>query len=89
MKFSVFLALDAFAFTLFWSFLLCYTATISSDVIGNIGDIVYNGNWPKYPLDYRKYVLFMILRSQRPLYFMGFKMIRCTLENFTNVSPLM
>lgn len=89
MEMSTLLAVFVFIVNLFWNFLLCHTGTASSDVIASISDIIYNGNWLKYPLDYQKHVLLMLLRSQRPVYFMGFKMVRCTWENFTSVSSEM
>lgn len=86
MEFSTFLAVIAVGMNLFFSFLLCYTATASSDVVGTIGTIFYGGNWPEYPLIYRKYLLLMILRSQRPVEFTGLKVVRCNLQTFTDVS---
>lgn len=85
MEISALESLLAMAANIFWSFLLCYMATASSDTVASIGDIVYNGNWPEYPPIYRKYVLLMILRSQQPTRFTGLKMVYCTLENFTKV----
>lgn len=73
------------AFGLCWSFVLCYSASLSSDVVASVGDIVYDGNWSKYPLVYRKYILLMILRSETAAHFTGFKLVRCNLETFTKV----
>lgn len=54
--------------------------------MASIGDIVYNGNWIQYPLNHRTFVQLVILRSQTAVYFTGFKLFRCTLETFGNVS---
>lgn len=70
---------------LFNSFYLCFSANFVSNAVESIGEIAYDGNWAEYPLICRKYVLLMILRSQRPVYFTGFKIVSCNLETFVRV----
>lgn len=41
---SIFVVIAALLSGVFWSFLLRYSATLSSDVFSNVGDIV-RGNW--------------------------------------------
>lgn len=69
-----------------WSFLLCYSANLSSSAVSDISEIAYNGNWPQYPLIYRKYVQSIILRSQSSTTLMGYKLVHCDLETFGKVS---
>lgn len=68
-----------------WSFILCYSGTLSSDFVASIGDVAYNGNWMEYPIIYRKYILLMIIRSDCTPLFTGFKLFRCNLETFAKV----
>lgn len=51
-----------------------------------IGDAAYDSNWYDFPLELRKYIFLMIVRSQKPIDFTGFGIIHCSLENFGKVS---
>lgn len=83
---STFVAVLVIVDALIWAFLLCCPANLATDTVSSIGNIAYNGNWTLYPPVYRKYVLLIILRSQSTAEFMGYKLIRCNLETFSNVS---
>lgn len=83
---GVLIAVFIIVMGLLWSFFLCYSASLSSDVIASIGDIAYNGNWIEYPIGYRKYIRLMIQRSECTAVFTGFKIFRCNLQTFVMVS---
>lgn len=68
-----------------WSFLLCYYATLACFSIAEIGDVVYSLDWYRLPKQLKKCQMLIIGRSQRSVYFMGYKMVRCTLESFMTV----
>lgn len=71
---------------LIWPAALAYYSTITTSTILSIGDIAFENNWYNYfPLEHRKYTLFMIMRCQRPIYFTGLSVIYCTLTNFGSV----
>lgn len=69
-----------------WPFLLCYSATAATLAISNVTEIAFNSHWYVYPLGLRKCVLLIIARSQKLVYFTGFKLIRCTLITFTKLN---
>lgn len=73
--------------SLFWPFIMCYSATRATYAMSHIADVVYNDlNWPDLPLDIRGYIKLIMARSQGTLYFTGFAIVRCTLETFLKVS---
>lgn len=69
-----------------WTFILCYYATSTTRAMNEIGDTLYNSNWYTYPDEVKKFMIIVIARSQKTIYFTGFKMVRCTLEVFMRVS---
>lgn len=71
---------------LIWPFLMCLFGTFATDRIESIGDIAYDSNWYEYPKEIRMHVMLIILRSQEPVYFMGFGVVRATLEVFGKVN---
>lgn len=79
------IGLCVFLMSLVWSFLLCSAAASTTNIVASVGDIVYNENWTQYPPVYRKCVLLMILRSQFPVDFKGFEVVRCSLKTFSKV----
>lgn len=71
---------------LIWPAALAYYSTITTSTILSIGDVAFENNWYNYfPLEHRKYTVFMIMRCQRPIYFTGLSVIYCTLANFGGV----
>lgn len=46
----------------------------------------YETRWYIYPMRMRKYMIHIIMRSQQPFYFTGFKFTICSLNTFTKVS---
>lgn len=68
-----------------WVFIFCYLATRATTAMTTIPRYVYDVNWYEYPLELREYCQIVLMRSQQPFYFTGFKVIKCTLETFTKV----
>lgn len=84
--------IDAFmiVFALLKPFILCYFATYVSHSCLTISDAVYHViTWYELPLSLRKGIGLIVLRSQSPAHFTGFKVIRCTLATFSAVSEKM
>lgn len=67
----------------------CFYASNTTDRIALIGNDVYDLNWYDYPSNVRKFMILIIVRSQRPMYLSGYHLINCTLETFGKVSNLM
>lgn len=87
MNFFMFIDAIIIVYALIKPFVLCYFATYASHSSLSIGEIVYNEiKWYQLPLSLRKRFCLIILRSQKPVHFTGFKIIRCTLETFSAVS---
>lgn len=71
-----------------YTFLFCYYATKTSDSLIEIANFIYNNtDWYKYPNDLKKYSILIMARAQCIFYFTGFKIVRCTLQNFMKVIP--
>lgn len=71
-------------------FILCFFATHATHEVLYIGDVAYTDlSWYQLPPNLRKRVWMIMLRSQSPVYFTGFKLIRCTLEVYSSVSMIM
>lgn len=69
-----------------FAFLLCYFATHSSDNLTAIADFIhYNTDWYTYNNSIAKYSILIMARAQCIPYFIGIKLILCTLQNFTKV----
>lgn len=67
------------------TFLFSYTAYRTSNNVLCLGDIVYNSRWYQWPTKLRPYILLMVLRSQSPCKFIGFKVIHFNLKTFRRV----
>lgn len=65
--------------------MICYHATAVTYAISDVGDQVYNSNWYTYPLKYRKYLVFIMARTQQPAVFTGFKILTVKLQTFEKV----
>lgn len=69
---------------LVWPFILCQSATSTTFEVVNTGNIVYNSKWNECTFGAQKNAILMMIRP-RNTFFIGFKMIRCTLEDFLKV----
>lgn len=63
----------------------CYIGYRASDYYISIGDLLYQSNWHKLPIKYRKHFVLMIQDAQRPILYHGFKIIKINMGTFTNV----
>lgn len=68
-----------------WPFCMCYAATSASSGISNIRNHVYNTKWYEYLQNKQKYVILILIRTQKDVYFNGLKIIQCDLNSFTQV----
>ena len=82
------LALLSFACALGWASVYCYSASFVTERILSNGNTMWSTNWFDYPPELRKYVLLIIARSQRPVFFTGLGLIKCTMETFRAVRIL-
>lgn len=72
--------------SLIWPSIFCYFGTHITDRLLLIALIMYESKWYYYPLELQKFVILVIARSQKPAYFTGLNLIRCTLEIFGKVN---
>lgn len=68
-----------------WTFVLCYAATTATSALEDISKYVYSSKWYEYPPEMQKCLILLMARSQRPVYFTGMRMVRCTLDVFMRV----
>lgn len=71
-----------------WPFLFCYFATLASERILTVGQTTFNSNWYMFPPELQKYLILIIARSQKPVYFNGFGLVHCTLETLAKVNGI-
>lgn len=69
-----------------WLFIYCFFGHLISSKCAQVGDIAYQSRFYEYPTDFKMYTLFIIARSQRPFFITGYKLTKCSLETYTNVS---
>lgn len=67
-------------------FVFCFSGNMVTSDAQLIAMYAYDSLWYLYPIKLRKYIIFVIMRSQLPFYFTGFHMTACTLGVFTGVS---
>lgn len=70
---------------LFWPALICYFGTFAKDRIECVADAAYDTNWYEYPDGVKKHMILIIARAQEPIFFMGYGVVRATLEVFGKV----
>lgn len=63
-------------------FVLCWLGNLVTDYFEQIGNVVYQGAWPLYPIELRKKLPVIILIAQKPIYISGFGIIVCSLESY-------
>lgn len=52
----------------------------------NLSDAIYQTEWHRYPRSVRRFVLLIILRSQKPFYLSSYGILKLNLKNFVGVS---
>lgn len=68
-----------------YTFILCYYATETTTSLSDIADTIYESVWFLQPITIQKTLILMMARSQRPVVYMGFKIIECTTASFMRV----
>lgn len=79
-------ALNATISTLIWPSFMCHFATFATDRIASVGEAAYDLNWYDFPVEFQKFTILMIARSQKPAEFTGLNLIRCSMPIFASVS---
>lgn len=67
-------------------FLLCFFGKLAHENFLNMSDCLFECNWLVYPINIKKYILFMIMNTQRPIYYHGFGIAVLDLITFLKVS---
>lgn len=67
-------------------FLYCYFGVLASESFEQMGETLYESNWPNLPISLQKYFAIMIANMQRPLYYDGFGVANLDLKTFIIVS---
>lgn len=73
------------AIVFFWPYFYCHFATMASDRMSNIGNVVYDSNWYEFPLELQKNCILIMVQAQQNVYITGFELIRCTLLSYQRV----
>lgn len=68
--------------SLIWPYIYCQFASFITERISRVDDSIYGSNWYNYPVGVQKYLILIIALSERPIYFTGFGLMKCTLEMF-------
>lgn len=68
------------------SFLLCYSGSKGSETMMSFGDVAYNVDWYRYPVNIQKMTQLIIQSSNQTACFTGFKILSGTVETFGKVS---
>lgn len=66
-------------------FLFCRLGSLTTIQFHRFGDISYNSEWYKMPIEQRNYIELLIADAQRPLIFHGLKLVDLNLLTFTKV----
>lgn len=69
-------------------YLYCYVGSLTTDQFLRYGDVAYEFQWYKLPVDLQKYFPLMIANAQRPQIFTGFSIIELNLVTFTKVGRI-
>lgn len=67
-------------------FMYFYMGQKYHSLLMGLSDAIYQTKWHGYPRSVRRFILLMILRSQRPFYLSAYGMMTLTLENYVRVS---
>lgn len=70
---------------LVWLFIYCFYGNLITWKCLQVADFAYHSQFYNYPNDLKIFTLLMIQRSQRPFYITGYKITRCSLENYSRV----
>lgn len=80
------LPIAGIATTLNLLFFLFFFGEILHTNLIDLGQMVYQSEWYRYPLCTQRFVLIMIMRAQHSFHVSAYGIVRCNLENFVGVS---
>lgn len=66
-------------------FVYCYFGQQVTSKFAEVHPVIYEMHWHEYPVDLQKYLILMLMRSQRTFSFKGY-MTTCSLATFKAVS---
>lgn len=69
-----------------WLFVYCFFGSLLNWKCGQVGEFAYHSKFYEYPMELKLFTLFMIERSQRPFFITGFRITKCSLESYAQVS---
>lgn len=72
--------------SIFLLYLYCFFGKIATDSYYEMGDRLFESNWPDLPNDLQKYFIHMINNAQKPHFYHGFNLLVLDLGTFTDVS---
>lgn len=74
--------------SLLWPYMFCNFANSVTERMLLLGDVAFGSDWYTYPPKLQKYIVLIIARSNKPVFFSGLGLIRATLETFGKVRCL-
>lgn len=83
--FSVVILLTAVTTGVANLYLYCVFGKMTTESFEKISDAMYECNWQEFPVDFQKYLLFMITNAQRRLFYDGFGLVVLNLYTFCKV----
>lgn len=63
-------------------YLLCRFGENVTTALNKLDYSVYERSWYLYPLEFRQYVVFMMMAAQKPIYFEGVARLQCSRADF-------
>lgn len=66
-------------------FALCYLGDMATSKCATTNEDVYHTNWYKYPVKMQKFIILIMMRSQKQFVFKGFSLLQCSLPAFKEV----
>lgn len=66
-------------------FTYCLSGTMATESLLKNAEDIYGISWYRQPIQYQKYVVIILMESQRPQRFHGFKIAYCNFEIYMKV----
>lgn len=85
---NVLLLIIAFQMATGIVFLYCFTGSMATEQFFRYGNVSFESDWYKFPIELQKYVLLIIANAQQPKIFNGFSIIDLNLLAFTKVNSV-
>lgn len=60
---------------LFWPLWICRSATLTSNAVSSIDNMIYNSNWINFPIHLQKFGILIVQKTRKPKFFHGFKIV--------------